>query len=116
MAKSESLCEKCSTEKSAKQTKAKLALLKEAYKQAKDNNAKTRPSLCFSLYYEDFDERVGEWYMISLKKSKISTNPVNMHTDSVCCSSILATTTLVYSVLALCENPCFLLKQGYSKA
>lgn len=116
MAKSESLCEKCSTEKSAKQTKAKLALLKEAYKQAKDNNAKTRPSLCFSLYCEDFDEKVGEWYMISLKKSKISTNPVNMHTDSVCCSSILATTTLVYSVLALCENPCFLLKQGYSKA
>ena len=116
MAKSESLCKKHSPEKSVKQTKAKLALLKEAYKQAKDNNAKTRPSLCFSLYCEDFDEKVGEWYMISLKKSKISTNPVNMHTDSVCCSSILATTTLVYSVLALCENPCFLLKQGYSKA
>lgn len=101
MAKSESLCQKLSPEKSAKQTKVKLAQLKEAYKQGKDNNAKTRPSLYFSLYYEDFDERVGEWDMISLKKSKISTNPVNMHTDNVCCSSILATTSLVYSVLAL---------------
>lgn len=60
MAKSESLCQKHSPEKSVKQTKAKLALLKDAYKQAKDNNAKTRASLCFSVYYEDFDERVGK--------------------------------------------------------
>ena len=38
MAKSESLCQKHSPEKSVKQTKAKLAQLKEVYKHTKGNN------------------------------------------------------------------------------
>ena len=56
MGKGEIFVAKHGLEKSVKQIKANLSRLREAYKQAEDNNPKTGSSPKFSPYYQDFDQ------------------------------------------------------------
>ena len=46
-------------EKSEKQIKVKLGCLKDAYKQEKDNNSRTRAAPESCLYYSDFNDLLG---------------------------------------------------------
>ena len=69
-------------EKTVKQIKAKLARLKDAYKQAKDNNSKSGASPQYCQYYNDFDEVLGERDTISFKNVKEvgCTDRIELHT------------------------------------
>lgn len=64
------LVDKFGPEKSVKQIKAKLRGLKDAYKNAKDNNSKTGAAPQYPAFYNDFDEILGHRDIISFKYVK----------------------------------------------
>ena len=57
-------------EMSAKQTKAKLRRLKDAYKQVKDNNSRSGAAPQSCPFYNDFNEVLGERDIVSFKQVK----------------------------------------------
>ena len=58
------------SEMSAKQTKAKLRRLKDAYKQVKGNNSRSGAAPQSCSYYNDFNELLGERDIVSFKQVK----------------------------------------------
>ena len=62
--------DKLGNPRSLKQIKDKLRNLKDAYKQARDNNKQTGKSPIFCPFYEDFDEIFGARDTVNLPYAK----------------------------------------------